>query len=194
MDGYGNHDSATGSSGDTSRRTVLRGAGGLGLAAFFAARWAPAAAQDTTPAPAGPVGVTVQVLGTGLPAASPGLALTLRRLTIAPGGRLPAHSHPGALVIFVEAGTWGYTVLGGVAQLTRAAVGGTPTPAEEMPVGAEVILTAGDWIYVEDPQDDFRNAGEEDVVLVSANLAPIGEPFTTLMDMEGMDMGGTPTS
>ncbi len=194
MDGYRNHDAATGSNGDPSRRTVLRGVGGLGLAAFFATRWAPAAAQDTTPAPTGPVGVTVQVLGTGLPTAAPGLALTLRRLTIAPGGHLPAHSHPGALVIFVEAGTWGYTVLGGVAQLTRAAVGGTPTPAEEMPVGTEVILTAGDWIYIEDPQDEFRNAGEEDVVLVSANLAQIGEPFTTLMNMDGMDMGGTPTS
>ncbi len=194
MDGYGNHDAAAGSNGDPSRRAVVRGVGGLGLAAFFATRWAPAAAQDTTPAPTGAVGVTVQVLGTGQPASAPGLELTLRRLTIAPGGLLPAHSHPGALVIFVEAGTWGYTVLGGTAQLTRAAVGGTPTPAEEMPAGAEVVLTAGDWIFIEDPQDEFRNAGEEDVVLVSANLAQIGEPFTTLLDMEGMEMGGTPTS
>ena len=182
----------TGPGGESSRRAVVRGIGGMGLAALAAARWAPAAAQDTTPAPTGAVGVSMQVLGAGLPASAPGLELTLRRLTIAPGGHLPAHSHPGALVIFVEAGTWGYTALGGTAQLTRAAVGGTPTPAEVMPVGAEVVLTPGDWIFVEDPQDDFRNAGEEDVVLVSANLARVGEPFTTFMD--GMDMGGTPTS
>lgn len=194
MDALRRHDAAAVGDGRPSRRNVLRGVGGLGLAALFATRWAPAAAQDTTPAPTGAVGVTVQVLGTGLPSASPGLALTLRRLTIAPGGRLPAHSHPGALVIFVEAGTWGYTVLGGVAQLTRAAVGGTPTPADEMPVGTEVILGPGESIYIEDPQDEFRNAGEEDVVLVSANLAKVGEPFTTLLGMEGMDMGGTPTS
>jgi hypothetical protein len=189
MDAFRGHDASAEVRGYPSRRTVLRGVGGFGLAALFAARWAPAAAQDATPPPSGAVGVTVQVLGTGLPSASPGLALTLRRLTIAPGGRLPAHSHPGALVIFVEAGTWGYTVLGGVAQLTRAAVGGTPTPTEEMPVGTEVILGPGDWISIEDPQDEFRNAGEEDVVLVSANLAKVGEPFTTLMEMEGMDMG-----
>lgn len=194
MDAHRGYDPIAEGDGHPSRRAVVRGIGGLGLAALAAARWAPATAQDTTPAPTGPVGVTVQVLGTGLPTASPGLALTLRRLTIAPGGYLPVHSHPGALVIFVEAGTWGYTVLGGVAQLTRAAVGGTPTPTEEMPAGTEVILTAGDWIYIEDPQDEFRNAGEEDVVLISANLAKAGEPFTTLMDMEGMDMGGTPTS
>ncbi|CAA9524381.1 MAG: hypothetical protein AVDCRST_MAG73-377 [uncultured Thermomicrobiales bacterium] len=113
-------------------------------------------------------------------------------MTIAPGGRLPAHSHPGALVIFVEAGTWGYTALGGTAELTRAAVGGTPTPAEALPMGTEVILNPGDWLFVEDPQDDIRNAGEDEVVLWSAGLTRVGEPFTAFM--EGMDMEATPAS
>ena len=54
-----------------------------------------------------------------------------------------------------------------------------------MPIDTEVILTAGDWLFVEDPQDDIRNAGEDDVVLLVAGLAPIGEPFTTFLhDME----------
>jgi hypothetical protein len=107
------------------------------------------------------------------------MELILRRTTIAPGGGLPPHSHPGSLLLVVDAGTWGYTALGGTIQLTRAAVDGTPTPAEAVPMGTEVILTKGDALFVEDPQDEIRNAGEEDVVLLIAGLTPVGEPFTT---------------
>ena len=162
-----------------SRRTAIAGLGALGL--VLSARHLGASAQDATPGtPAGAVGVTAQLLGAGQPASAPGLELTLRRITIASGGAIPAHSHPGALVIFLEAGTWGYTALGGTVQLTRAAVAGTPTPAESMPMGTEVILNAGDWLFVDDPQDDIRNAGEDDVVLLVAGLTRVGEPFTTL--------------
>lgn len=51
-----------------------------------------------------------------------------------------------------------------------------------MPVGTEVILHPGDWIFTEDPQDDVRNAGEDDVVLLVAGLTPVGEPFTTFLE------------
>src|ERR687897_2994558 len=78
-------------------------------------------AQDATPA-AGPVGVTSTLLGSGQPRLVPGHELSLRRVTIAPGGGIPAHTHPGAIVIYLESGSWGYIPLGGVAQLTRAAV------------------------------------------------------------------------
>jgi quercetin dioxygenase-like cupin family protein len=151
-------------------------------------------AQDATPAAAGPVGVTAELLGSGETSSAPGHELSLRRITIAPGGGIPAHTHPGALVIYLESGTWGYIALDEGTQLTRAAVDGTPGPAEEMAVGEEIILNAGDWIYVEDPADDIRNAGEEPVVLWVAGLTRAGEPFTTIMtDMEGMEMGATPT-
>jgi hypothetical protein len=105
---------------------------------------------------------------------------------------LPNHTHPGALVIYVESGSFGYTALGGTIQMTRAIVDGTPSAPEEMPLGAEVILTAGDWVFVEDPADDIRNAGEDDVVLLVAGLNPIGEPFTTFMSE--MEMEATPAS
>jgi hypothetical protein len=146
-------------------------------------------AQDATPA-AGPVGVSATLLGSGETTIAPGHELSLRRITIEPGGGIPAHTHPGALVIYLESGTWGYTALGGTARLTRAAVDGTPGPTEEMPVGEEVILTPGDWLYVEDPADDIRNAGDEPVVLWVAGLTRVGEPFTTIMtEMEDMEMG-----
>ena len=170
-----------------SRRAAVVGLGALGLGSRFGL----VAAQESTPAvPTGIVGTTAQLMGIGQPGSAPGLELSLRRITHAPGGGVAPHSHPGALVIVVEAGTWGYTALGGTALLTRAAVAGTPTPAEEMPMGTEVILTAGDWLFVEDPQDHIRNAGEDDVVLLIAGLTREGEPFTNLTD--DMDAGGTP--
>jgi redox-sensitive bicupin YhaK (pirin superfamily) len=108
------------------------------------------------------------------------MELVLRRTTIAPGGGLPPHSHPGSIVLVVDAGTFGFTPLGGTTQLTRAAVDGTPAPAEEVSIGTEVILTKGDALFLEDPQDTIRNAGEDDVVLLLATLTPVGEDFTTL--------------
>ncbi len=181
---------------DVTRRAALRLGGGSLAALLLAAAVGPRhlVAQETSPAstPTGATGTTTQPMGAGQPAAASGLELSLRRITIAPGGRIPAHSHPGALVIFVEAGSFGYTALGGTIQLTRAAAGGTPSPAEAMPIGTEVILTAGDSLFVEDPQDDIRNAGDDDVVLLVAGLTRAGEPFTTFMT--GMEMGATPTS
>ena len=99
-----------------------------------------------------------------------------------------------ALVIYLEFGTWGYTALTEGTQLTRATVNSTPGPTEEMAVGEEFLLNPGDWIFVEDPADDIRNAGEEPVVLWVAGLTRVGEPFTTIMtDMAGMEMGARPT-
>jgi len=166
----------------------------IGLVVLFAATvfGSHAMAQDSTPT-AGPVGVTSVLLGSRQPSVVPGHELSLRRITIAPGGGIPAHTHPGALIIYLESGSWGYIPLAGVAQLTRAAVDGTPSPTEDMVVGAETMLAPGDWIYVEDPADDIRNAGDEPVVLWVAGLTPVGEPFTTLMPaMDGMTEAATP--
>ena len=193
LDGQGPH-------ADISRRSALRLSGGALAALLLAAGTRPRqlAAQDATPAaPTGAVGITVQPIGAGQPAAAPGLELTLRRLTIAPGGRLPAHSHPGTVLFVVEAGTSVYRVLGGTAQVTRAAAGGTPTPAEAIPVGTEVILNPGDWVFADgDPRDDSRNDGTDDYVALIAGLTRVGEPFTTFVtdaDMAGMEAGATPT-
>ena len=188
MDEYRRDDATTGPSGDPTRRAVLSGIGGLSLAALFASRQASVAAQDATPgaAPAGMVGLTAQLMGTGQPASAPGLELTLRRLTIAPGGSIAAHRHPGALVFIIEAGTSSYTVLGGTARVSRPAGDGTPTPAEDVPVGAEAILNPGDWVFADgdpsgdpgiDPSDIAVNAGADDLVILIAGLTRAGEPF-----------------
>jgi mannose-6-phosphate isomerase-like protein (cupin superfamily) len=137
----------------------------------------------------------MQLLGTGQPATAPGLELTLRRITIAPGGSIPPHSHPGALVFFVESGVSTYTLLGGSLHLTRAVADGTPAPAEAVPIGTEVLLQPGDSVFVENPQDDAFNDGEEDLVLLMAGLTRQGEPFTMFMsDMEMETPAATPPS
>jgi hypothetical protein len=193
MDAHQRHDATTEPSGAPSRRAVIAGIGGLSLAALFAAHSVPGAAQDATPGTlTGAVGLTAQLMGTGQPGSAPGLELTLRRLTIAPGGGMGAHTHPGTLVFFIEAGTSGYTVLAGTAHVTRPAVGGTPTPAEDIPMGTEVLLNTGDWVFADnDPSDIARNAGSGDLVILIAGLTRVGEPFTNFMT--GMDMDATPT-
>ncbi len=178
------------SSSELTRRVILGRAAAVAAALSLGHRLsARAAAQEATPPP-DPERVVGELLGVGQPTSTPGMELILRRTTIAPGGGLPPHSHPGSLLLVVDAGTWGYTALGGTIRLTRAAVDGTPTPAEAVPMGTEVILTKGDALFVEDPQDEIRNAGDDDVVLLIAGLTPVGEPFTTLMET----MEGTPAS
>jgi hypothetical protein len=157
-----------------TRRAVVGGAGAFAAILAFGLRRA--AAQEATPDPEGVAG---EVLGADLPSSPSGVELSLRRTVVAPGGGLPPHSHPGAIVLVVDAGTWGYTPLEGTVRLTRAAADGTPAPVEEPPLGVELILTAGDAIFAEDSRDEMRNAGDDDVVLLMATLNAVGEEFQT---------------
>jgi hypothetical protein len=77
----------------------------------------------------------------------------------------------------IDAGTFGYTPLGGIIQVMRATGDGTPTAVEEPPMGVELILTKGDALFAEASQDEMRNAGEDDVVLLMAALTPEGQDF-----------------
>ena len=169
----------TDSPSSPTRRAVMGGASALAAALAFGRRIGSAAAQEATATP-DPEGVSGEILGAGVPTAVPDMELVLRRTIIAPGGGLPLHSHPGPLLLVVDSGTWGFTpVAGSNIQLTRAAGDGSPTPAEEPPLGVELILTKGDFIFIEDSQDEMRNAGEDDVVLLIAALTPVGQDFQT---------------
>jgi hypothetical protein len=159
-----------------TRRTVIGAAtlAALGLGSPFSVD----AAQEASPTP-DPEGVVGNVLAAALPTGAPEMELALARTTIAPGGGLAAHEHPGAILFVVDSGTWGITPLAGTIQLTRAVGEGTPTVPEEPPLGVELILTAGDSLYTEGMQDEMRNAGEDDVVLLMAALTPVGEDVQT---------------
>jgi len=174
-----------------TRRAVMGCASALAVALAFGRRIGSAAAQEATPT-SDPIGVETSLIGAGVPTAVPDMELALLRTTIAPGGILPPHMHPGPFVIAVDAGTWGYTPQQGSVKLTRAADVGSSTPAEEAPLGVELILTKGDFLFLEDASQDWmRNAGEDEVVLLIAGLVPAGQDFGTLLsELET----GTPTT
>ena len=79
------------------------------------------------------------MLGRGLPAAAPGYALLLQHVAHQPGDGIPPHIHPGAEILYVETGTYGYTDFQGDAFVIRGA-GATPTAgyANATPPAAEL--------------------------------------------------------
>ena len=148
--------------------------------------WSPltAGAQDATPAAgdAPPLhGVTFEVLaGGGEPAAALGQTLALVRMTIAPGGFVSAHGHPGAQIWYVEAGAFSTTMLEGTMHVTRATDGGTPSAVEQLAAGAETILSAGDSAFFDaDVVHTVRHAGgdEPTIVLIPALFETGQEPI-----------------
>src|SRR5215212_5100040 len=95
------------------------------------------------------------LLGRGLPAVAPGYALLLQRVNHQPGDAVPTHIHPGAEILYVETGSYIYTDFQGDAFVTRG-TGATPTAgsatatppaAEQVPVGTEILLQAGDSLF-----------------------------------------------
>ena len=179
MDARSLSDPAPAQPGHLSRRTALLG-GAAVLASALASRDL-AVAQDATPA----AELTVEALGAGMPASTPGRQLILARATFPAGFTLHAHTHPGPVVVFVESGTYGYTpVAGEAAYVTRAAAPGT---AEALTTGAEVLLSAGDALFHdEDVAGIDRAVGDEPAVLLLAVLFDPTEPLYHLID-------GTPT-
>lgn len=159
-----------------------------------AGRALPIGAQGATPTAApGAVGVAFQVLGRGLPKGSPGQALSLLRVTLQPGGTVATHTHPGQTVLYVDSGTFGYTLYQGEVQLTRAAVAGTPGPTEQLTPGTEAILHPGDWLFEQGVVHSARNAGDTPAVVLIAALTAADKPFTQYVTgMPGMEATPTP--
>jgi quercetin dioxygenase-like cupin family protein len=124
------------------------------------------------------VGVSGGAVGSGEPGAAPGQLLSLRRGVFEPGGIVPLHHHPGALVIYVESGTLTYSVHDGEAVLTRAAAEGTPAPNERIGPGTAAQLRPGDVVYEEGVVHVTENLGDEPAVIWIAALTATDEPLT----------------
>ena len=144
-------------------------------------------AQQSTPAASGSTGVTSEVLGRFPSALAPGQALALLRITVAPGGSVAPHTHPGETVYHLAAGTLQFTMLEGEAQLVRAVDGtpaaATPSAGEAIPVGEEITLSAGDTIYYDATVlQSERNVGDEDAVVIVSNLRGVDEPARKFHD------------
>jgi hypothetical protein len=167
-----------------SRRATLVGGVAAVLAAALPMR-GPAAAQDASPEAAE---LVVEALGAGMPAGTPGRQLILARANFPAGFTLPAHTHPGPVVAFVESGTYGFTpVIGKASHVTRATAPGTP----EVPtLGTEILLAPGDALFHdEDVTGIDRAVGDEPMVLL---LAVLFDPTQPLYHLAHVD-GGTPS-
>jgi quercetin dioxygenase-like cupin family protein len=187
------NDTVARSTSSITRRAVVGGASAMAVAVGLGQRLGPraASAQEATPT-SDPIGIDSILLGAGVPPSAPETELLLLRTTMAPGGVLPPHIHRGPFVIAVESGTWGYTPQQGSVKVTRAAADGSFSPAEEAMLDEELILTQGDFLFIEDASQDWmRNAGEDELVLYISALNPVGQDFGTLVSE--LDTG-TPTT
>jgi hypothetical protein len=164
--------------GHLSRRVALLG----GAAVLASALIAHAAARDTTPAAEE---ILVEALGAGLPAGTPGRQLILARMTFPAGFVVPAHTHPGPVVAYVESGTFGFTSLAGEAR--SVTWGANPDTPEVPPLDAEILLAAGDAFYHDEDWMGIDHAvGDEPCVLLLAVLFDPTQPLAHLVM-------GTPT-
>jgi quercetin dioxygenase-like cupin family protein len=140
------------------------------------------AAQEATPAgEAAPV--TLEMLASAPAADAPGMLQVLARVTLAPGAVVPAHVHPGQLLVTVESGTLGYTILGEGQSLRAGA--GTPTAAEVIAPDTEATFGPGEWfVYEAGTVHMDRNPGNEPAVVLVTGLVAADQPFLIPVDMD----------
>lgn len=138
-----------------------------------------ATAQGTSEGPSCITGVTPQVLGATQPEHAPGYTLVTARLTFEPGGSIGAHTHPGTLVVTVESGTFGLTLLSDDhMQITRAG-----SDVEEMAVqDEEAVLEAGDGFVEMGMIHSARNLGDDELVVTVSGLVENDQPLTQCVD------------
>jgi quercetin dioxygenase-like cupin family protein len=147
---------------------------------LLAAR-ATSVAQEATPAQP----IVNEVLARGLPNDAPGKVLQLERYTFAPDAVIPTHTHPGAYLIYVESGDFGFTVIKGDAEITHAGA----TEAEPIQAGAEVVAHQGDALFENGGVvHSARNAGTTPVVVYTAALLDTNQPGITMTNDEGTPM------
>ena len=140
------------------------------------------AAQEATPAGAA-APVILEMLASAPAADAPGMLQVLARVTLAPGAVVPAHLHPGQLLVSVASGTLGYTILG-EGQSLRAGVG-TPTAAEVIAPDTEATFGPGEWfVYEAGTVHMDRNPGDEPAVVLLTGLVAADQPFLIPVDMD----------
>ena len=150
---------------------------GLGL---LTGQGVPAAQEATPPGEAAPV--TLEMLASAPATDAPGMLQVLARVTLAPGAVVPAHIHPGQLLVTVDSGTLGYTILGEGQSLRAGA--GTPTAAEVIAPDTEVSLGPGEWfVYEAGTVHMDRNPGNEPAVVLITGLVAADQPFLIPVDM-----------
>lgn len=148
----------------------------MGIGVLGAGFHQSAARQEATPAHGGGTGVSTEVLGHQELDDFPGEALHLLRVTFAPGGLVEPHIHPGSTIYHIQEGSLVFTLLDGEASLVRAGHD-EAAPAEDIPVGDEIMLGGGDTVHYDGSTvQTERNDGTVDAVVLISNLRGVDEP------------------
>ena len=110
----------------------------------------------------------------------------MARFVFQPGAEIFPHSHPGTVVLAVQSGSFGWTLLEGTAHVLRSAAAGNTGPVEDVTEpGTEVILEVGDAIYYEDDvTHTARSASDEPAVVFGTLVLTTGEPLLMPADMD----------
>jgi hypothetical protein len=178
----------------SSRRSVIAKStlltGGALLGAVGGRRFS-AAAQDaggSVPADWGVPGF--ETLGDlADPSLAPGMVLELGRLTWEPGYTIEMHTHPAIDVIYGLSGEVAWSIEDGTAEVTRAAVAGTPVPAETLEPGAEAVIGPGDSITFDYPKTGMYHAarvvGDAPAVMLLATIYDPSQELTVYRDDAG---------
>lgn len=124
-----------------------------------------------------------QLLGNALPATVDRQALVLARIIFGPDGGIGAHTHPGALVVSIESGTLGFTLLeDGMMSIMRSSEAGTPAAETMITTNQEIELTAGDWLVETGMIHSAHTIGDEPAVVLLSGLIEAGQPLTRCVD------------
>jgi hypothetical protein len=133
------------------------------------------AATTTTTGSSTSNGISRDELGEAAPANGPGQELSLQRVTIAPGAKLPQHFHQGTQVAHIRSGVLTYDIESGAATVTRA--NGT---TETVDAPATIKLRSGDGLIETQGLVHFgSNQGTRPVVIEIAALLQSGAPLST---------------
>ena len=122
-------------------------------------------------------GVTTEALGSLPSAGAPGYTLVFLRITMQPGAKIPAHSHPGDVVVVVQSGKFGTSFVRGQGTVTRTAVAGADPVKVTLKAGDSAVLLPGDSLaYGGSAGHTMSNAGDIPLVLLVSALLADGQP------------------
>ena len=114
--------------------------------------------------------VSAQVLGR-TPVEGSDQNLLLVRITFGVDGSIGLHTHPGTLVVTVESGSLGFTLMDeGEMTITRAATADTEASEQAVARGEEVALDPGDSFIEMGMVHTARNMSDEPTSVLLAGL------------------------
>ncbi len=123
-----------------------------------------------------------QLLG-ATPVGDGSQTLVLARVLFDPGGRIGEHTHPGTLVVMIESGAFGLTLVDdGEMMVTRAATADSEAIQEPLVAGEETTLEPGDSFVEHGMVHTGSNLSDGQTTVLISGLIETGTPLTLCVD------------